>query len=270
MVYAGNSTRDDLEAWYETPVLTYLQAGGNVLLLTRYGRDFVAGPLADRLGIVWTGSDREVLRNAVAVRPDLVDMARTTLHQDCAVFDTVLTRPESELLFVETETLGTPRGIGAWRPGPPPREAARGAPGGSFVFLSGRPYGWERIALRSNTDRILADFFGETGAREAGTVAAEAPAPAARLALSPAHPNPFNPSTQLRFTLSQAGPVTLEIFDLSGRRVASLAEGSVAAGAHVAVWDGTDEAGRPAASGMYLARLTATGESRTRKLLLLR
>jgi hypothetical protein len=85
-----------------------------------------------------------------------------------------------------------------------------------------------------------------------------------------AFPNPFNPSTQLRFHLAQAGPMQLSLYDLAGQKVRTLAEGHWPAGVHQVQWDGLDERGHPVASGIYLCRLQAAQQVETRKLLLLR
>ncbi len=90
------------------------------------------------------------------------------------------------------------------------------------------------------------------------------------LTLAPAYPNPFNPRTSLTFALPQAGPVQLVVHDLAGRRLAVLVDEVRGAGQHQVVWDGTDVTGRRVASGTYLARLVAGGESRTQKLQLVK
>ena len=81
--------------------------------------------------------------------------------------------------------------------------------------------------------------------------------------LLPNAPNPFNPSTRLAFALDSAPgpvPVRLEIVDLAGRRVRTVANGAFAAGRrHEVVWDGRDDSGRAAPSGTYFARLEAGG-----------
>ena len=89
-------------------------------------------------------------------------------------------------------------------------------------------------------------------------------------ALLPAYPNPFNPETQIRFTLPQAAFVRLEIYDGVGQRIRSLLGGPHRAGTYVAVWDGRDDAGRAVASGPYFAHLSSAGRSAVRKMLLLR
>jgi hypothetical protein len=84
------------------------------------------------------------------------------------------------------------------------------------------------------------------------------------------HPNPFNPSTTIPFSLSRGGMVELSIYDATGRRVKGLVKGALPAGGHETVWDGTDDRGRSVASGVYFARLGHAGGYATLKLVLVR
>lgn len=84
------------------------------------------------------------------------------------------------------------------------------------------------------------------------------------------YPNPFNPSTQIRFELSAAAPVRLEVFDAAGQRVCTLVDGDLAAGTYLQRWDGRDEQGLNAASGVYFARLVTPGRVQARAMALLR
>jgi hypothetical protein len=83
--------------------------------------------------------------------------------------------------------------------------------------------------------------------------------PAALTVLGAAHPNPFNPSTTIAFTLGTAGQATLSVYTVDGRLVRTLLDGAQAAGPHAVTWDGRDEAGRAAASGAYFYRLSTAG-----------
>ena len=84
-------------------------------------------------------------------------------------------------------------------------------------------------------------------------------------------PNPFNSQTVLSYFLLEPGPARLEVFALTGQRVAVLLhQGPQQAGYHRLHWDGRDDAGRPVASGMYLYRLVTNEVVLTRKLILLR
>jgi len=71
-----------------------------------------------------------------------------------------------------------------------------------------------------------------------------------------AAPNPFNPSTTIRYTVDHPGLVTISVFDLTGRYVRSLvSRHHLSAGWYTVRWGGTDDAGRAAASGVYVVRL---------------
>ncbi len=74
-------------------------------------------------------------------------------------------------------------------------------------------------------------------------------------------PNPCNPRAVVSFGLARAGMVQLGVYDVRGRRVASLLAGWQEAGDHAAVWDGRDDAGRAVASGIYMVQLR-TDEAR--------
>lgn len=84
-------------------------------------------------------------------------------------------------------------------------------------------------------------------------------------ALDQNYPNPFNPTTTIGFTLPASGQVTLEVFDILGRRVETLVNVNLEAGRHQVTWDGTD-----APSGLYFYRLSRDGSSTVRKMTLLK
>lgn len=99
----------------------------------------------------------------------------------------------------------------------------------------------------------------------------EVPLALARPRLEPNWPNPFNPRTTIAFTLPTGGPVSLSVFDLSGRRVRELIAGeTLEAGRHETVWFGRDDQGRALASGTYLYRLRVGEDVQTRRAVLLK
>lgn len=104
---------------------------------------------------------------------------------------------------------------------------------------------------------------------EALTVREDAPVPD-RLALRQNFPNPFNPSTVIRYDLPAEGAVTLKVYSLLGRELRSLASGAGAAGYHQVSWDGRDDAGRLMPAGVYLYRLATEQGTVTKKLVLLK
>ncbi|UCF78029.1 MAG: T9SS type A sorting domain-containing protein [Candidatus Eiseniibacteriota bacterium] len=84
------------------------------------------------------------------------------------------------------------------------------------------------------------------------------------------YPNPFNPLTRIEFQLERAGPVTLRVYDVSGKLVKTLVQGTADPGRHTVLWRGEDERGKPVASGIYVYTLEAGGMSASRKMVLLK
>jgi hypothetical protein len=84
------------------------------------------------------------------------------------------------------------------------------------------------------------------------------------------YPNPFNGETKVEFTITREEEVSLQVFDMLGRPVSSLASGVTPKGRHVMKWSATDGEGAPLPSGVYFVRLSIDGQSRTKKALLLR
>ena len=79
------------------------------------------------------------------------------------------------------------------------------------------------------------------------------------------YPNPFNPTTEISFSVPSATHVKLEIFNVMGQKVAMLADGQFEAGEHTVQWDGSD-----ASSGVYFYRLQADDLVDTKKMVLLK
>jgi len=264
VVWIGNNYGGDLPDWYDTPILGYLTAGGNVLLMTRMGQDFVYDALRSYLGIEWAENRENTTFRCRTAYTGLVDMPKTNTQSYNAVFDTTLTSDESTLLF-NAINFTPARGMGVWRN--PVDGGSQRPDGGQFVFVSGRPYRYEHIPTRDNTDYILRQFFGEPYV----VAAAEEDARVARrLHLSQNFPNPFNPATTIRFELPAPLDVRLSVYDVRGREVARIVDGPMAAGRHAGVWNGRDDKGKAVASGIYWYRLQAGKETLSRKMVLLK
>jgi len=86
--------------------------------------------------------------------------------------------------------------------------------------------------------------------------------------LSP--PNPFNPITEISFSLAKDGPVKLAVYDVTGRLVRTLVQGNLAAGPHLVQWNGSGNDGRTVASGVYFYRLETDGQSYGKRMMLLK
>ena len=83
-------------------------------------------------------------------------------------------------------------------------------------------------------------------------------------------PNPFNPQTTVSFDVARAGRVRLSIYGIDGRLVRTLVDESLASGRYARVWDGSDEAGRKVASGVYLMRMVTPEGVQTKRMALVK
>jgi hypothetical protein len=83
-------------------------------------------------------------------------------------------------------------------------------------------------------------------------------------------PNPFNPDTEIRYSVRRDSRVRIRVSDLLGRTVATLVDGEISKGEHTVRWNGTGDSGTPAGSGLYLCRMDAETGSVTRKMMLVR
>ena len=90
------------------------------------------------------------------------------------------------------------------------------------------------------------------------------------IALEQNYPNPFNPNTTIDFSLSSSSEVTLEIFNINGELITVLANGKIGAGNHSVEWNGIDSRENEVASGIYFYRLATDGETKSKKMLLLK
>jgi hypothetical protein len=84
------------------------------------------------------------------------------------------------------------------------------------------------------------------------------------------YPNPFNPSTTIRFSLPTALPIQLSIYTLGGKQLATLLHEAMPAGPHFVTWNGVDDQGRSVASGTYIYRLEAGDIVESKRMVLVR
>ncbi|MCK6621491.1 MAG: T9SS type A sorting domain-containing protein [Calditrichaceae bacterium] len=91
-----------------------------------------------------------------------------------------------------------------------------------------------------------------------------------RFELSQNYPNPFNPTTTITLSLPQDSRVSLQVYDVTGRKVRTLADQPLPAGGHKIAWDGRNEGGEPVSSGVYIYRVVAGGFVESRKMVLMR
>ncbi len=131
-------------------------------------------------------------------------------------------------------------------------DPARGIPAGTVLFYC---YGLIQNGREARSDEVRITLGGQVPTADV---------------LHPVYPNPFNPATNIRFELRQAGHVRLEVFDLAGRKIRTLVNENLPAAVHERVWDGRNDMGRPASSGAYYCRIETDRFTALQKMLLLK
>ena len=84
------------------------------------------------------------------------------------------------------------------------------------------------------------------------------------------YPNPFNPSTTFRYTLSEPNQVSLNVYSMLGQLVKTIVNEQQAEGQYEATWDGRNETGSTVSSGIYIYRMTAGSFVETKRMLFLK
>jgi hypothetical protein len=122
------------------------------------------------------------------------------------------------------------------------------------------------LIAESFVDAGIDDFtiLGTTGVSDAP----ESNSPVVRFALGASTPNPTAGTARIGFQVPVSTKVDIRVFDVAGRAVTTLANGTYEAGLHSVEWDGRDTAGHAVASGVYFYRMSADGYISTRSLII--
>jgi ligand-binding sensor domain-containing protein len=149
--------------------------------------------------------------------------------------------------------------------------------------VSWNSWEWNELPFRSGVNDIVVDeqnvkWFAtswgivslDDGPSDGSTGVAERSARPETVRIIGNEPNPFNASTIIRFTLPRAVRAELAVYDVTGRKVRTLASGILSAGTHALSWDARDDSGRPVSSGVYLSRLRADNVTATGRMLFLK
>jgi hypothetical protein len=149
---------------------------------------------------------------------------------------------------------------------------------GSNLTVDLAVLGLDEAAITGSGDLVWLRFEGTPSVRLASADARTGGNASVRIALADAvptgitldrnYPNPFNPSTTIRFSLDEATTIDLAVYTMLGQRVATLVNGEALAGSQQVTWNGTDDAGNALPSGMYIYRLSARGTSQQHTMML--
>jgi len=149
---------------------------------------------------------------------------------------------------------------------------------GTYTFSPGAPAGAYTVTIYSGEfDSVVLNTVTRTFIKSGSTtIAAETSSAENSTALPETYsingnyPNPFNPSTTIRYAVLEEGHVRLDIIDVLGHRVATLVDDTQSPGHHQVVWSGLSAGGTSVASGVYFTRLQAGGTVLTQRMLLMK
>jgi len=159
------------------------------------------------------------------------------------------------------------------------------APSGEMVMVTSAESGQIHV-INTSSDTVLEAY--DIRGRPRGIAVVQPPRPKADLptavlelplpnefSLSPPFPNPFNSAIQVRFTIPDdvtlsGEHASLNVYDILGQRMRTLASGIIAPGAHTVFWDGRDDAGNPVAAGAYVVLLRAARARAASKIMYLK
>jgi hypothetical protein len=263
VIWISHNYGGDLNSWNNLHMIDYLKAGGNIILITRMGRQFISSVLADYAGLEWNSATSNIIYNCISVYPGLNDMEFSLSHTIIDLVKLNLTKDYSTLLFKTNESLDEELGMGVW---------AKPNEGGQFVYIAARPYLIDHEDLRTNMQYITSNILGEpvkVEGEENKTIPAE-------FNLYQNYPNPFNPTTKIKysilasksnleFRIQNSKFVSLTVYDILGREIITLVNKAQPPGNYEVEFDASK-----LTSGIYFYELASGNFKQTMKMLLLR
>ncbi len=236
VLWFGNNYGGDYVFWNAQQALDYVTSGGNFLIATRQGADFLTSPIMTYCGIQSMTGLVDITSALLPLHDSLASMtplASNTRNQ----MVTLSATSEAVPIFDDNNSTAYIAGFRI------KKDSA-----GTFIYIAGRPYRFDNVYSAYNYNAIINNWMTYTpvvGVKD------QTEAPSA-FSLEQNYPNPFNPSTKISYSLPSASQVTLKIYDILGNELAVPVNGSKPAGVHSVSFD----AGR-LCSGVYIYRLSA-------------
>jgi fibronectin type 3 domain-containing protein len=260
VIWIGNNYQGDLDYFSQQQVMDYLKQGGNFLLATRMGNDFLSGDLQSYLGIltIYPSNTIDTMYPLLAQDIHLVNMGPGNGSTSSTGTDLVRFNQEDNVsVLFHWDGSGSPQ-VAGFR-----RLVYRQ---GEFIYIAGRPYRFDLTASYNNYDYIIGNWLNGPATGIKNTGKGKIPK---EFSLSQNYPNPFNPQTIVSFGLPRKSDIRLIFYNLLGQKV-RIFERTFDAGYHQILWNGTNQSGQQVASGLYIYRFEADDFSAVRKCILLR
>ena len=264
VIWTGENNSLEENYWNLTDINSYVKMGGNLILLLKNGRSYIMNEMLETLGITWLDPENATISNCLPTNPNLDSIAIQSNQYQCAVFDTTFTNDNSSLLYVDTESQSRTVGIGLWNK--PPNGGWYKDDGGQIVFLSGRGYRYNNADLGKNIETILSQFFNESP----GLSTNSNDNVVTNYYLSQNFPNPFNPTTTIKYDLVKRSKIELIIFNILGQEVKTLVNEYQEKGRKIVFWNGDNNFNKKVSSGVYFYRISSGDWSDIKKMILLK
>lgn len=249
VIWIGNNYQGDLAFFSPQQVLDYVAQGGNFVLATRMASQFFDTDLKNYCGITAFTGDLTVTQ-LIALDNNLVNIPSASGHT-YVNFPFMDATSEAVPIFDDDTSTAY---IGGFK--------LNKANEGVFIFIAGRPYRYDNTASATNYDYMIDNFMTSelVGVEDQSTT--ELPT---GYTLAQNYPNPFNPSTQISFAIPNSELVTLNIYDVLGKEVATLVDGAQSAGSYTVSFDASK-----LSSGIYFYTLKAGNFIETKKMILMK
>lgn len=258
IIWISEYLNGDINIWQNLAIIDYLNAGGNIILITKRGKDFISENMREYLGIIWDETAFNIIADFKSVSDQFTDIELLSNSSIVSLFETTLIKDFSELIYVSEKSFDEPKGSGVWSK--PPGK-------GQFVYIAGRPYNFNYSQLRNNIQTILIDGFNEVVNVEGDY----SQSLVSEFTLSQNYPNPFNPFTKIKYSIKNTASnfnqinVTLKVYNLLGQEITTLVNETKQPGIYEVEFEASS-----VSSGIYYYQLRAGDFVSTKKMIVLK